>query len=187
MKTIRFVVLVLALLLVPASGVFAQRTMKGQIFIDASGGWKPGATIGAGGYLIPGYWCAGVEGMLLSRRLAQAGSVMTGRLDVYHAGAHGGFMYRFVGTRSRAVNLYGGGEAWLGLESVDPFGRLPEDVVLSIADGTTFVFGVTPRLEAEFFLGRRVALTLGGRLPLTFMSRMGILSYQGTAGIRILL
>ena len=185
MKAIKYYLLVLALFLLPAFSAFGQRTMKGQIFIDATGGWTPVATLGVGGYLIPGYWYSGVEGLRMRKVLAQAGSPLTEHLDTYHLKARGGYMQRLVGTRSRSVSLYAGGDAWVGLESVDPFNRLSDDYVLSINDGNTFVFGVTPRLEAEFFLGKIFAFTLGGRLPFAFLSRIRMMTWQGMAGIRI--
>lgn len=184
MRTIRHISLLLVLLCVPAFAAFGQRTMKGQYFVDVSGGWIPTATVGTGMYTLSGYWCAGIDGLLMRRKLASGGAVLDTRLDVYHLRARGGYMYRFVGSRSRAVSLYGGGEAWVGLESVDPFRALPDDIVISI-EGNSFVVGVTPRLEAEFYVGRNVALTLGGRLPLAFLSRMRLLTAQGTAGVRV--
>lgn len=177
--------MLLALLVVPAFSAFGQRTMKGQIFAEMAGCWTPGATLGAGGYTISGYWCAGAEGLLMRRSLAMGGEAMAEHLDIYHLKARGGYMYRFVGTRSRAVNLYGGGEAWVGLETLDPFHTMPDDIVLSIDDGNSFVFGVTPRLEAEFFLGNHFAIVLGGRVPVAFLSRLRMFNYQGTVGFRI--
>lgn len=158
--------------------------MRGQMFLDLGGAYPIGASVGVGQYRIPGYWHAGVGALRMREPLRLDGAVEDMFLDTYQAKAGGGYMFRLVSTRSRSLGLYAGGVAWGGVEVVDPLKTLPEDVVLTIEKDPSFVFGVTPRVELEIYFGRHFALTLGGQVPVAFMSRIRYATAQGTAGLR---
>jgi len=176
---IAFVVILAAL---PAH---AQRTMVGQSFIDLGVRYPVGAKVSFGQYLIPAYWMAGVELMRQRSFLRVDGDVSYTPLDVWQAKAQGDFMYRLVSTRGRTLSLYAGAGLWVGAEKVDPLEALPPDVILDLNKDYVFVFGGTPRIEAEIFMGNHVALVIGGQLPLAVFSQIRILSMQATAGLRI--
>jgi hypothetical protein len=181
----RHITAALAILLLVCLDAGAQRTMRGQMFMNLEGQWPVGASVGVGQYLIPGYWDAGFDLMRMHEPLRLDGAVEDTFLESWQLKAGGGFMFRLLSTRSRSLSVYGGGDAWVGLEEIDPRHLLPTDVVLTIDTGRKFVFGATPRLEAEIYLGRHFALVLGGQVPVAFLSRIRYASPQGTAGIRI--
>lgn len=186
MKEIRrYILMALALLLLTGGQAAAQRTMRGQMFLDLAGHYPVGGSIGVGQYTLPGYWTAGLEALRMRERLIMDDAVETVSLDVWQTKAKGGYMARLVSTRSRSISLYAGGVAWVGLESVDPFKKLPDTIVIPSLPKHRFVFGVTPEVEAEFFLGSHFALVVGGRLPLAFLSNIRMATLQGRAGFRV--
>lgn len=186
MKIRRHIILSLVIILSAAClSSYAQRTMRGQYFVDLGVRYPVGAQVSVGQYLIPAYWKAGVELMRMREYLKAGGAVEELSLDIWQAKAQGEFMYRLVSTRSRALSLYGGAGVWIGAEAVDPLYRVPEDIIISLDRKYTFVTGVTPKIEMEVFMGNHVALVLGGQLPLAFMSRIRVVSAQATAGIRV--
>ena len=89
-----------------------------------------------------------------------------GSLQYDHLAVAGGYQYRLAATRDRAVNLYGGGGAFIGAELFDPMHRLPAYYSLSVKR-ESFLYGIYAKTEAEFFLGRRLALTAGASACLT--------------------
>lgn len=184
MKTFKYLSLSLALLL-SAFTASAQRTMPGQIFVDASFAWPVSVRIGSGGYMIPGFWDAGVEALRMRKSLAREDEVLETHLDVWQLKAYGGYRHRLVSTRSRIFSLYGGGDAWVGVEVFDPFKKLPSDIVFNMSTDPSFVFGITPVLEMELFLGSHFAFVLGGRASAAFLTRMNTFSGCGYGGFRI--
>jgi len=177
---------VTALILCVASGkeAHAQRTMRGESMITAgthypfSSPYWLGADLSYGQYLLSSCWKAGVSATEYSHPLD--GDMNMGYL---HAVAYGEWMYRFVGTRNRAFNLYGGGGVFIGYEAVDAFSLLPEEMKEDYRKGT-FLYGMNVSLEMEIFFSRRVGLVLNGRLPLNFSSQFGWFHSQVGAGIR---
>jgi len=184
-KIRRYILVALSLLLLTGGNVSAQRTMKGQMFLDLAGHYPLAGSVNVGQYLMPGYWMAGLEALRMREYLLMDDIVGTVSLDVWQTKAKGGYMARLVSTRSRSISLYAGGVAWVGLESVDPFKKLPDTIVIPSLPKHKFVFGVTPEVEAEFFLGSHFALVVGGRLPLAFLSNIRMVTAQARAGIRI--
>lgn len=184
-KARRYIIMTLLAAVAICGSAHAQRTMRGQVFVDLAGGWPVGAAVSGGCYTLPGYWRAGLEALRMREYLRLDGTVGDATLDVWQARAQGGYMYRLAAARSRVVSLYGGGTAWVGIESVDPLRQLPDDMLLSIDSGETFVFGATPRLEAELFLGQHVAILVGGQIPVAFLSRIRMTTLQATASLRL--
>jgi hypothetical protein len=93
-------------------------------------------------------------------------------------------MHRIASVRSRAFSLYGGGGAFIGYELYDPASRLPANISTGLGDGA-FIYGIDPGIEAEVFISRRVALTAGCTMPLTFGSVTRWIRMNATAGIRL--
>lgn len=178
---------VAAAFLLACAPLRAQRTMAGEVFFDLQGQYPCGGTLSVGRYVLPGYWDVTLELMRMLEPLRVDGAVGDAMLESWQAKAGGGLMLRFLSTRSRGLNLYAGASAWLGIEDLDPRRLLPADLVLAPEAGRMFVFGATPRLEAELFLGSRVALVVGGRLPVAVLSRIRYLTAEGTVGLRFVL
>ncbi len=190
MKARRYVMAVAVLLALGACHeALAQRTMPGQAFVDAGGRWPLGAYVGAGGYSIPGYWSAGLGASRQTERLsyADAGEGRPASLESWRAGLLGGYMFRLVATRSRGASLYAGARGYVAIERIDPFGRLPQDILLDLDAKGAFVFGVAPRLEAEVYLAGPVALYVAGDVPVTFLSQIRTFSARAQMGLRIAL
>ena len=91
-----------------------------------------------------------------------------------------------MGTRSRSINLYGGGEVIVGLELIDPFEELPHQFKVSM-EKYRFIYGISPRILAEFFFSPRFAFTIFGTLPINFSSAISNVNYNLGGGFRIML
>lgn len=165
--------------------VWGQRTMRGESFISAEvhDTFQPpygrGADLSYGQYLLGSYWKAGIFATGYTLTLDD-GTPM----EYIHAGAYGEWMYRLTGTRSRALNLYGGGGVFLGYEAEDPRGLLGEWEKPDMTGGS-FLYGIRPSLEAELFITRRIAVIISGSAPINFTSAHGWLHCQAGAGLRI--
>ena len=163
---------------------YAQRTMRDQNLLTASmqtpcTGIKDfGASVSYGRYLLDAYWKTSVS--VVPRGL----QLSTGdRMDLLVLRAGADYMYRIASVRSRAFSLYGGGGAFIGYELYDPFSRLPSNIHTGLTDGA-FIYGVNANLEAEVFIGRKVALIAGCTVPMTFGSVTRWLRINATTGIR---
>lgn len=162
----------------------AQRTMPGRFSVAVNGCFN-GSSVSAeaffGQYTLGGYWEAG----LLANDYGWPLSV-SGRLQYDQLAVAGGYQFRLAATRDRAVNLYGGGGVFAGLEFVDPFRSLPEYYVLPI-DSQAFLYGLYVKTTAEFFIGRCFAFVLEASLPLAFSSQLSMINYAVGGGIKLIL
>lgn len=154
--------LYLILLAVLASGLTAgaQRTAYKQPFLDAkvtSDFTLVGGDISFGMYDRHFYWSAGaiMDNFLVPFNDNAKGPVT--RLTPY-----GAFMYRLLRTNNRAVNLYGGGDVFIGAEFVDLFQRHD-----NITRATRFIYGGALRIEGEFFVSMQLAILVPVRLSIT--------------------
>lgn len=179
---------VTALILCAASScwmeVWAQRTMRGEYFLSAqalSGTVPPsvtGAEVSFGQYLLSSYWKAGVtassfSGYTLSR--PEAGYA--------HLAAYGDWMERIAATRNRMLNIYAGGGVFLGYEAYTPQTAPVVSETGEQKEGA-FLYGVHAGLEAEFFVMKRLALVISGKVPVNFTSPHGWLHGSAGAGLR---
>ena len=166
--------------------VSAQRTMKGQYHLAAEAAFAAdpriaaeGAEISFGAYLLDSYvigWINVTPDFVTLPTDHQLGYIPI------NVGAD--YMYRVAATRARSVNLYVGGGVYLGWELYDPFRKVPSYIDTGFGSGT-FIYGVAPALESEFFITRTLALTLGARMPVSISSKTEILKLHLKAGIRI--
>ena len=163
----------------------AQRTMKGQYHIAAEGvvgadsGVPLGRELSFGVYLLDSYMKGWID--VTSDSIFLPTSHRLGYIPI-NVGAD--YMYRVASTRSRSVNLYVGGGVFLGWEFYDPRKRIPDYIDTGLPDGT-FIYGVAPAIDSEFFITRTIALTLGARSPISISSKTEILKLHLKAGIRI--
>jgi len=177
---------VTALIMCVASGkeAHAQRTMRGESLLTAgthypfSSPYWLGADLSYGQYLLSSYWKAGISATEYSHHPDSGADI-----GYLHAAAYGEWMYRIAGTRNRAFNLYGGGGVFLGYEAIDAFSLLPEEMKEDYPKGA-FLYGVNASFEMEIFFSKKVALVIGGRLPMNFSSQFGWFHYQVGAGLR---
>lgn len=182
---IRFILIACMILLSSSQAVSAQRTMKGQLHIGAQASLSADPHMAAGGeltfgsYLLDSYIVGWIN--ITPDRITLPTGHLLGYVPI-NIGAD--YMYRVVATRSRSINLYVGGGVFLGWEFYDPFGRVPSYIDTGLPDGT-FIYGVAPAIDSEFFLSRNVALTLGARSPISISSQTEILKLHLRAGIRI--
>lgn len=179
------VVLTSVLLLATASSAAAQRTMKGQhavgaeVSADVPNLGDLGLCLNYSQYLLNSYW----------QVYASAGDnhIQTDRgplMEYVDCFIGGDFMYRLIATRSRSVSLYAGGGAFIGYEFYDPRKDLPANINTNLPTGS-FLYGISPRIEAEFFLTRQMAITLGTSAMVNFSSPLVKLRPQLRIGLRI--
>ena len=165
--------------------VSAQRTMKGQYHLAAEAAFAAdpkvpaGVEISFGAYLLDSYVIGWVNVTPDYVTLPTSH-----QLEYIPINVGADYMYRVAATRARSVNLYVGGGVYLGWELYDPFRKVPSYIDTGFGSGT-FIYGVAPALESEFFITRRLALTLGARMPVSISSKTDILKLHLKAGIRI--
>ena len=159
--------LYLILLAVLASGLTAgaQRTAYKQPFLDArvtTEFTSVGGDISFGMYDRHFYWSAGLlmDNLMHPPKGAPEQSRIKGALT--RLTPYGAFMYRLLRTNNRAVNLYGGGDVFIGIETFDLF-----HVVNNGETKTRFIYGGALRLEGEFFVSMRLAILVPVRFSVT--------------------
>ena len=180
--------LILPLLLLCSLTAGAQRTSDGERLLSLSGistlsHW--GGEVVYGRYFLRGYWIAGAALTdRVERDVPSGETVHYPRLE-----GRGGCLYRLAGGYSRRLNLYVGGDAFVGVEMLDLHGILSETTLRTLHNGGVndyqFIYGAAPRVELELFLLRTLALTAGGRAPLTFGSPLPLLGWEVSAGLRL--
>ncbi len=162
----------------------AQRTMPDQNAIRFQSTWN-GTSLGAGAlfsrYTSTGYWETGI---VANKHIAPTN--ISENLEYYRTIITADYMHRIAANRKRSLNLHIGGGTFIGLESIDPFAKLPEHVETALP-GHAFIYGIYASVLTEVFLCRKVALTFSGDVPLTFSSSFGIIGYCATAGCKIML
>lgn len=182
-----FISLPLLVLLFQAPSLFAQRTSKNTQYISASASWTLssfGGELDYGMYLHNSHVFGGLN---IGNRAEL--DVPTNEI-VNHQSLEllGGWEWRLYGSRSRMVNVYIGGDAFIGAEALDVFKTARETTrqsyYLSGFKDYKFIFGISPRAELEFFVSRSVALTAGVRAPVTFLSQYGYINLDVLLGAR---
>jgi len=169
----------------------AQRTAYGErmISIDVSlsqfNRTSLGAGLSYGQYLLNSYWFGGLNFVnRVEIHSASGEAVNYPRLQGF-----GGYMYRLLGSRSRQVNLYGGGDLFIGGEFFDLFKTLTGPTRKAYLEGgvkeAKFIFGLSPRLEGEFFISSAVAITAGIRVPFCILTNFDIPGVEMSLGARV--
>lgn len=163
----------------------AQRTANGQSMVSISAApsmlrpQEVGAVVAYGQYLLAGYWTAGAQGGMHTL-IISSGTRMR-YLDMIFGG---GYMHRLVGTRSRRISLYAGGEAFLGFETYDPMSELPSNIDTGLPSGS-FLYGIAPQVVAEIFLTGKLALVAGCSSPVNFSSPITMVRPNLIVGLRM--
>lgn len=170
----------------------AQRTAEHQMLFSASVTTQSfsglGGEVSWGRYLRFAYWNAGLFLKNPSVPVSAGGS----RLTFSHLAPYGSFMFRIVGTPTRLFSLYGGADAFFGLEVMDMYAQLTSEAYSVLINSgytpTRFIYGGGLRLEAEIFLlpfVKSLALTAHGRLGLTGNSgSKQVFGYELGVGLR---
>ena len=181
--------LIIAILVLATLPVFAQRTAQGQFLASAGVSYNyafaGSAELRFGQYLSIGYWDAGLVAENYRYRSSGSGNTFS----VLHAVAEGEFMFRLASTRTRFFNLYAGSGLFLGAEMTDPYKRLRDGEWPVGSDGkylpkASFIFGVSPRVEMEFFAFPHTAITVYGRMPLSILSKYGVFHVETGLGVK---
>lgn len=182
---IRSILIACIVLFSSSQVVSAQRTMKGQLHIDAKASLSADPRMPAGGelsfgsYLLNSYITGWIN--VTPDYITLPTGHQLGYIPI-NIGAD--YMYRVAATRARSINLYVGGGVFLGWELYDPFKKVPPYIDTGFGKGN-FIYGVAPALETEFFITRTVALTLGARMPVSISSKTEILKLHLKAGFRV--
>ena len=179
------------------SDVFAQRTANRQYHVDinttASILATPslGGSIMGGQYLLSSRWEAGLE-LLVKRN----------KTLYYPTYISASYLFRLCSNSTRSINLYAGLGGLLGAEITTPeppaadtgYGNaggsgvdINFDEVYEAEQATSelaFIYGFQPKIEAEVFILRRMALVASIKAPLTFGSAHQILNVTGNIGLR---
>ena len=181
------ILLIAALLLAPII-TDAQRTSRGESQIAFSGGttlshW--GGEVYYGQYLLRGFWFGALGFHNRIEIDAPSGeTVFFPRLQL-----RGGYLFRLLSSYKRSVCLYGGADAFIGMEMLDLYGTLSDSTLQSFYNSGfhdyQFIYGAAPRLELELFLFPTVALILQGRAPLCFGSPFPVLGWELSAGVKV--
>lgn len=162
----------------------AQRTMPGRSCVAIMGGWN-GSSASAGAffsqYTLNGFWEAGILGSDYMLPMSVGSSL---RYD--HLALVGGYQFRLVANRSRSLNLYGGGGGFIGAELVDPMRKLPDCLSLSVPS-ESFLYGIYAKTEAEFFIGRRFAITAEAGLQITPSDKLRLFGFIAGLGFKLIL
>ena len=162
----------------------AQRTMPGRCSVAIIGGWN-GSSVSAEAffsqYTLTGFWEAGVVGYDYILPINVGGKLRYDQLAVA-----GGYQFRLAATRDRAVNLYGGGGIYIGAELVDPLRQLPSYYTIP-AKSESFLYGIYAKTEAEFFLGRRLAITVETAAHLNPSSKLHLFHFIAGLGLKLII
>lgn len=176
----RIVFITLAVLLSQYS--FGQRTSSSTFFTELGLNYNynlGSINVDFGQYGQIGYW----DVMLRSsdqKYLFSTGS----ELKRYLTTLSGGYNFRLVSTISRSISLYAGVAGIIGIDSRQDR-RIFYGGNQSEYAGRSFVFGLKPKLTAEFFLTDFLALTLNADIPILFGVKVGgMFNYHTGFGIR---
>lgn len=179
------VLVIIACLLACSQSLSAQRTANGQSMVSISAApsmlrpQEVGAMLSYGQYLLEGYWTAGAQ-VGMHTLIISSGTRMK-YLDMIFGG---GYMHRLVGTRSRRISLYAGGEAFLGFETYDPMSELPSNIDTGLPSGS-FLYGIAPQVVAEIFITGKLALVAGCSSPVNFSSPITMVRPNLIVGLRM--
>ena len=163
----------------------AQRTMIDRNLLTAEYAMQFssvrdfGINLSWGRYLLDGFWEVSVSGISTGMPLSTGD-----RMKLFTIRTEGGYLHRIASTRSRGLNLYAGGTAFIGYEVYDPWSTLPQNVNTGLGSGA-FIYGIRPRLEAEIFISKRIAIIICGSAPLTFGSVSSWLRGDAGVGLRV--
>lgn len=187
-RAIIFCLLPAVLLLLGGHPLMAQRTSVGESALSLSGGttlsgW--GGEAAYGRYLLGGFWMGSLAFHDRRERDIPSGeAVRFPRLEL-----RGGYMQRLLGSYSRALSLYAGGDGFIGLEMLDLFRTLTPPTLSALRGGglkdITFIWGAAPRVELEWFPFRSAALILGARMPFTFGSPFPVIGGEISIGLKV--
>lgn len=179
---------VAVLLLLHCGCLSAQRTSFGTGALSLTAGTT---LSGAGGglsysrYLGSSFWSAGTAFHDRTEKDIPSGEI----LHYPRWELRGGYSYRLLATYSRSLNVYAGGDVFIGLELLDIFRTLSPPTARSYANaGYTdirFIYGTAPAVETELFLSPRLALVLRGRMPLTFGTPFPLIGWELGAGLKL--
>lgn len=168
----------------------AQRTAYGERLITVSAhyaqfwGTSAGLEVSFGQYLLQGYWFSAAN--------------FTNRVEIDNASQEvvnyprlqgmGGYMQRLYGSRERELNVYGGGDVFLGVEMFDLYQKLTAPTKQALyKNGVSdyrFLYGLSPRAEVEYFPLSNIAIVAKFRLPVCFNSNTSVLGVEFGIGAR---
>ncbi len=167
--------------------LMAQRTAYGERMLSATVSWTISSVGGEarfGQYLMNGFWF----GELALNNRMEVDAPSQEKVHFPHAQLGGGYMFRLYGTRTRAINLYGGAGAFIGMEMLDLWKTLTVPTRRSFLENGfkefRFIYGVSPQVEAEFFIFKDIALTINGKMPVTLNSKFDIINWEIGGGVK---
>lgn len=189
MKRMKRKSIIIALFLLASTlSAHAQRTAVGMNQISATVNTSLssfGGEVLYGRYLSYGYWFGNASFVDRAERDAQLSDIM--HHQRFQAG--GGYMARLYGTKTRSLSLYGGGDVFIGAEMLDVFkSTSPVTRQSFYSAGFTdfrFIYGLSARLEAEYFPINNLAIVGLIRAPICLNTRFSVLGLELGVGARI--
>lgn len=173
------------LLLISTAGMsYAQRTIDGQYTVSGESfytGSSLGGRISVGRYTGLGILNTSIA--VANHRLDISDRLVGSKVDALHVYGEVSMMLVLISNRAHSLLLYGGAGAFIGAEALDPFGKLPKDI--EVVKPISPIYGISPRVEADVFIGRRMALTVACQAP--FNIDMLRFAYELALGFRIAL
>ena len=98
------------------------------------------------------------------------------------------WLYRPYGTRNRKFSLYIGGDIFFGYERMDLFNQASATCRQSLYNigysKYKIIYGLSPRIEGELFVGQQWAILFPIRIPITFNSQVGVFGFEVGVGAR---
>jgi len=182
--SVLFVVAVVA----PLNNAQAQRTAYKQVFLSGNFGTtftSVGAECFVGSYQLDGFWSFGTSVMNRCRRETNTGGIVSFLRTEFPFT----YTYRVYNTTNRSLNIYIGGDAFLGFEVMDPFHQLSDEVRSAVANSgyrrSSFLYGLSPRGEVEFFpVDFPAAIVAAVRAPVTFGTSLETFGVEVLVGLR---
>ena len=163
--------------------------MSKQIFASIDGfynGNLAGGDIEIGKYTIKAFWFGSLSLSPYSVELSLDDGNALGKTLYLQSLIYGGYQDRVISSRKRNANLYLGGAVFAGLETFDPLSQLPENIDTGFSKNS-FIYGLAPLLSFELFVSKTVSLTISGKIPVNFSSRISVWHYNIGTGIKIML
>ena len=163
--------------------LFAQRTYEGQYELSAYGFVlaDQGAALQFGRYTHNGYWDFVAQAHFYDEYGDGASSLDNSNVGDWFVG--GGYMFRLLGTRERALSLYAGIDGFAGYEKIQ---RWYEDGMVGSPEenASGLAFGVSPKVELEVYPFKKLAFLVSGGAPMNFLSEKQMFRVSFGVGAR---
>lgn len=186
-----------AILFLASTGASAQRTAEGAFFLDLNGSYVPvngfGGNLGFGRYTMIGFWETRANALFMNYFIDAEAAKCN------HYMVQGGYLFRLAASRSRVLNLYGGGGAFIGAATFNTtdagWSKLSQLAKKDwYSQQTSFLYGAYAKVDFEVFFTDTLAFDLAVKAPFGFYPKnefealqkiTGFVRCEVSAGLRI--